>query len=150
MSDEFVKSSLDRLEKKVEEVDHRLDNVEKLQIEAKLRQEIHVDHMESVAQNIDRIQKDLSKNVKDMEKHISRTDILQDNQTMLTNTLEKLSERLTPLEEQQNLQLKLEAYFKTRYDKRMDRLKKAAVVISIAGGIAGLIYTIIKVMSALN
>lgn len=148
MSDEFVKSSLDRLEKKVEEVDHRLDNVEKLQLEAKVRQEVHVDHMESVANSIEKMSKTLEINTKDMTKHIMRTDILQDGQTDLREAIVKVAERLAPLEEQMNLQDKLEDYFKKKYTKRMDRLKKVSVYLGIIGGVAGVIYTIVKVLIA--
>ncbi len=129
--EEFISKHLDKLEKTIEKVDEKCDNIDKSVALFGQRFEEHLKQDELMYNEFKRMVDILQDNTNDIKHHIARTDALQ---SLVTS----INERLTPFEQDK---LKKEAV----REFMMERSVKWGKRIGIIGGILTVIYTILKI-----
>ena len=132
MGDEkFLSKHLDKLEKAVEKVDEKCDNIDKTVALFSQRFEEHMKQDEKMYEEFKRMVDVLAENTADMKHHILRTDELQDLAV-------KMNERLTAIEREK---LKKEAVREFMVERSVKWGKRLGIVT----GILTLIYYVMRI-----
>jgi chromosome segregation ATPase len=117
----YVNKSIDKLEKAIEKIDEKCDNIDKTVALFGQRFEEHLKQDEKMYEEFKRMVDILAENTADMKHHISRTDELQDLVVALNN-------RLTPIEQEK---LKKEAVKEFLMERAAKWGKVTGAIISV-------------------